>query len=104
MTEELLQTLKGQLEKKKKGGFPGGSAAKTLSCRCRGPGSVPGRRTGSHVQQLGVHTPRLRIPPAAAETNQRRSNREIRSHPSDLTLWVNGTSSLKDKSYQHKNK
>ena len=40
MTEELLQTLDGQLEEKKEG-FPGGSVAKTLSSRCRGPRFSP---------------------------------------------------------------
>jgi len=45
----------------------------------------------------------LKVPPAATETKPK-NNKERRSELSNLTIWVNGTSSLKDKSYQHKNK
>ena len=41
--------------------FPGGSVAGTLCSGCRGPGSVPGQGTESHVSQL-------KTPCAAAET------------------------------------
>ena len=34
------------------GDFPGGPVAKTLSSHCRGPGSIPGQGTRSHMLQL----------------------------------------------------
>ena len=33
----------------KKGDFPGGAVDKTLCSQCRGPGSIPGRGTRSHM-------------------------------------------------------
>lgn len=72
---------------KKKKGFPGGSA-KTLSCRCREPRFSPWSENWIPCAAAGSSHASSEIPPAAAETNQRKSNREIRSHPSDLTLWV----------------
>ena len=32
--------------------FPGGPVSKTSCSQCRGPGSIPGQRTGSHMLQL----------------------------------------------------
>ena len=103
MTEELLQTLKGQL-KKGRGALRVVQWLRLRAPSAGGPGSIPGWRTGFHVLQLGAHMPHLKIPPAATATKQRKNNKEIRSNLSNLTMWVNGTSSLKDKSCQHKDK
>ena len=36
------------------GDFPAGPVAKTLSFHCRGPGSIPGQGTRSHMLQLKI--------------------------------------------------
>ena len=41
--------------------FPGGPVAKTLHSQCRGLGSIPGVGTVSHISQLRVHMPQLRL-------------------------------------------
>ena len=46
--------------KEVEGGFPRGPVAKTLASSARGPGSIPGQGTRSHMPQLTVHMLRLR--------------------------------------------
>ena len=46
--------------KEVEGGFPRGPVAKTLASSERGPGSIPGQGTRSHMPQLTVHMLRLR--------------------------------------------
>ena len=41
--------------------FPGGPVAKTPHSQCRGLGSIPGVGTISHMPQLRVHMPQLRL-------------------------------------------
>ena len=44
--------------------FPGGPVAKTPCFQSRGPGSIPGQGTRSHMLELRVHMPQLKIPHA----------------------------------------
>ena len=58
--------------------FPGGPVAKSPRSQCRGPGSIPGLGTRSHMLQLRVHIPQLKVPYATmkipcAATNARHS-------------------------------
>ena len=46
--------------KEVEGGFPRGPVAKTLASSARGPGSMPGQGTRSHMPQLTVNMLRLR--------------------------------------------
>ena len=48
--------------------FPGGLVAKTPCFQCNDLGSIPGRGTRSHMLQLRVHVPQLKIPHAAMKT------------------------------------
>ena len=58
------------------GDFPRGAVAKTLSSQGRGPGSIPGQETRSHMLQLRVHMPYLR-PSAAEEMNTYLNKRAV---------------------------
>ena len=58
------------------GDFPRGAVAKTLSSQGRGPGSIPGQETRSHMLQLRVHMPKLR-PSAAEEMNTYLNKRAV---------------------------
>ena len=51
--------------KEVEGGFPRGPVAKTLASSARGPGSIPGQGTRSHMPQLTVCMLQLKIPPKA---------------------------------------
>ena len=42
--------------------FPSGPVVKTLHFQCRGQASTPGQGTRSHILQLRVHMPKLKIP------------------------------------------
>ena len=48
--------------------FPGGPVAKTPCCQCRGLGSIPGQGTRSHMLQLRVPVPKLKILNAATKS------------------------------------
>ena len=41
---------------------------KASSSQCRSPGSIPNQGTRSHMLQLGVHKPQLKIPQVAVKT------------------------------------
>ena len=58
------------------GDFPHGAVAKTLSSQGRGPGSIPGQETRSHMLQLRVHMPYLR-PSATEEMNTYLNKRAV---------------------------
>ena len=47
--------------------FPDGPVAKTPCSQCRGPGSIPGQGTRSHMPQLRVCMPQLKSPHAATK-------------------------------------
>ena len=49
------------------GDFSGGPVAKTPPSQLRGPGSIPGQETRSHMLQLRVRMPQLKIPHAATK-------------------------------------
>ena len=54
--------------------FPGGPIDKTPCFQCRGPGSIPGQGTRSHMLQLRVRTQQLKIPSAATRTRHSQIN------------------------------
>ena len=52
--------------------FSGGPVAKTPPSQCRGPGFIPCRETRSHMLQLRVCMPQLKIPDATVQTEDSR--------------------------------
>ena len=52
----------------KTGNFPGVPVAKTLCSQYRGPGSILGQGTRSHMLQLRVYMPQLQILHATANS------------------------------------
>ena len=64
------------------GDFPAGPVAKTLSFHCRGPGSIPGQGTRSHMLQL-------KIPSKCSQINK--INFFFFKDPSVWTLRTNST-------------
>ena len=50
------------------GDFPGCPVAKTLCSQCRGPVSIPGQGTRSHMAKLTVRSLQLKIPNDATKT------------------------------------
>ena len=57
--------------------FPGESGAKILHFQCRGPGSIPGQGTKSHMPQLRVCMQQLEIPCATTKTWCSQINKQI---------------------------
>ena len=55
-------------------GSPGAPVAKTPLTYCRGPSSIPGQGTSSHMPQLRVHVLQLKIPHAATKTQHSQIN------------------------------
>ena len=45
--------------------FPSGPVARTPHSQCKGTGSIPGQGTRSHMLELGVYMPQLKIRHAA---------------------------------------
>ena len=64
----LLATCMSSLKRYIFRDFPDGPVAKTPHSQCRGPGSIPGQGARSHMLQVRVCLPQLKIPPAATKT------------------------------------
>ena len=63
LNSPFLQMEEIRLKAKSPGGFPGGPVAGRLhAADAEGPGSIPGQGTRSHMLQLRVAMPQLKIP------------------------------------------
>ena len=89
------------------GEFPGGSVVvKAPGSQCWSPGSIPNQGTRSHMLQLGVRKPQLKIPQVAVKTwrSQIKKTFDIAGNinPGDSPPKISDDSSLQEKKKSQK--